>query len=79
MKNFKIKSYCKINLYLRVINKLRSGYHNIKSLITWCKLYDQIIISETKGTGDKIIFSGKFKKGIKKKLLILITILLLDF
>ena len=34
MKNIKIKSCCKINLSLKVLKKLNSGYHNITSLIT---------------------------------------------
>ena len=67
MKNIKIKSYCKINLYLRVIKKLKNGYHNIISLITFCNLYDLISISKTNNSKDKISFSGKFKKGINKK------------
>ena len=67
MQNFKIKSYCKINLSLKVIKKLRSGYHNIASLITFSELHDIMSISEIKGTKDKISFSGKFKIGINKK------------
>ena len=67
MKNFKIKSYCKINLSLRVIKKLKNGYHNIVSLITFCDLHDVILISETKDLKDRISFSGKFRKGIRKK------------
>jgi len=67
VKNFKIKSFCKINLYLKVIKKLNNGYHNIKSLVTFCKLYDLITISEIKGMNDKISFSGKFKRGINVK------------
>ena len=67
MKNFKIKSFCKINLSLRVLRRLNSGYHNIASLITFCDLYDVISISEIRGLEDKISFSGKFKKGINKK------------
>ena len=66
MKNFKIKSYCKINLSLRVIKKLNNNYHNIVSLITFCGLYDLISISKIKNLNDKISFSGKFKKGINK-------------
>ena len=66
MKKFKIKSFCKINLSLRVINKLRNGYHNITSLITFCDLHDVISINQIDGTIDKISFSGKFKKGIDK-------------
>ena len=67
MKNFKIKSYCKINLTLRVIKKLNNNYHNIISLITFCDLHDVISISKTESPKDKISFSGKFKKGINKK------------
>ena len=67
MKKFKIKSFCKINLYLRIINKLSNGYHNIISLITFCDLHDVISIKRISGLEDKISFSGKFKIGIDKK------------
>ena len=67
MSNFKIKSYCKINLSLRVLKKLNSGYHNIISLITFCDLHDVISISKIRNLKDKINFSGKFKKGINEK------------
>ena len=67
MKKFKIKSFCKINLSLRVLKRLSNGYHNIKSLVTFCDLHDVISISEIKGVKDKISFSGRFKKGVSKK------------
>ena len=67
MNSFKIKSYCKINLTLKVISKLNSGYHNIASLITFSYLHDDIFISKINKLKDEIIFSGKFKKGINKK------------
>ena len=67
MKNFKIKSYCKINLNLRIIKKLKNGYHNISSLITFCDLHDIISISKIKKPKDKITFSGKFSNNISKK------------
>ncbi len=67
MKKFKIKCFCKVNLCLRVIKKITKNYHAIKSLITFCNVYDVITISKNKGFKDKIIFSGKFKKGINKK------------
>ena len=67
MDNIKIKSYCKINLSLKVLKKLNSGYHNIISLITFCDLYDVISISRIRNLKDEISFSGKFKKGINKK------------
>jgi len=66
--NIKIKSYCKINLSLKVLKKLNSGYHNIISLVTFCDLYDVISISRIRNLKDKISFSGEFKKGINKKL-----------
>jgi len=65
--NIKIKSYCKINLTLKVLKKLNSGYHNIISLITFCDLHDLISISRIRDLKDKISFSGKFKKGINNK------------
>ena len=67
MKNIKIKSYCKINLSLRVLKKLKTGYHTIFSLITFAQLHDVISISKTKKSRDEISFSGTFKKGIDKK------------
>ena len=67
MKNFRIKSFCKINLSLRITKKLSNGYHNIRSLITFCDLHDLISISKIKSLNDKISFSGKFKKGINQK------------
>ena len=67
MNNIKIKSYCKINLSLKVLQKLSNGYHNIISLVTFCDLYDVITISRIRNLEDKISFSGKFSKGINKK------------
>ena len=67
MKNFKIKSYCKVNLSLKIRKKLKNGYHNISTLITFCDLYDLISISKINKSKDKISFSGKFCKGIDKK------------
>ncbi|MBA1338512.1 MAG: 4-diphosphocytidyl-2-C-methyl-D-erythritol kinase [Pelagibacterales bacterium] len=67
MKKTKIKSYCKINLTLRVIKKLNNGYHEIKSLITFCDLFDMISISKTYKTKDEINFFGRFKKNINEQ------------
>ena len=64
MKYFKIKSYCKINLTLRIAKKLSNGYHNIVSLITFCGLHDVVLISKVDNFEDKITFTGKFRKGI---------------
>ena len=67
MKNIKIKSFCKINLSLKIIKKLKNGYHNISSLVTFCDLHDMILISKINSEKDKITFSGKFQNGINKK------------
>ncbi len=67
MKKKKIKSYCKINLTLKIIKKLKNGYHAISSLITFCNLYDTISIFKIKGQKDKIVFYGNFSQGINKK------------
>ena len=64
MKKNKLKSYCKVNLFLRIIKKLKNGYHNIQSLVIFCDLHDEITISKIKNARDKISFSGKFSKGI---------------
>ena len=67
MKKISLKSFCKINLTLRVLKKLKNGYHEIETLITFCKPHDEITISRTRNISDKITFSGKFKKGIDRK------------
>ena len=64
MKRVKIKSFCKINLSLKVLKKLKNGYHNIASIITFCDIHDVISIREIKASRDKITFSGRFKKNI---------------
>ena len=66
MKKSQIKSYCKINLSLRVISK-NAGYHNITSFVTFSKLHDLISIKNIDGLRDRISFSGQFKKGINIK------------
>jgi len=67
VKNFKLKSYCKINLFLKVIKRLNNGYHKIMSLITFCNLYDEITISKINSKRNKVSFIGPFKKGINQK------------
>ena len=67
MKKIKLKSYCKINLLLRVLKRLKNGYHSISSLITFCNLYDIISINQGYFSSDKVSFSGKFKKNINVK------------
>ena len=67
MKKFKIKSFCKINLSLKILERLNNSYHNIRSFITFCNLFDIIKIYKIKGSKDKINFNGKFKNNINIK------------
>ena len=67
MKNFKLKSFCKINLTLRIIKKLSNNYHTIQSLVTFGDIYDEINFEEIKSKKDKVIFKGLFKKNISIK------------
>lgn len=48
MKQIKLNSYAKINLFLDVLNKREDGYHNIKSVMQRVDLYDKLQISENK-------------------------------
>ena len=64
MKKFLIHSFCKINLSLRVIKRLNTGFHKIQSLVTFVNLFDKISIKEIKSTEDRIKFYGKFKHNI---------------
>ena len=61
----KIKSFSKINLTLRVLNKLKNGMHNIETNSVLINLFDEIKI--TKRNEDKVSLKGKFKKKIHQK------------
>ena len=66
MRVFLINSYCKINISLRVIKKLKNGLHKINTFITFARIFDQIYIKEIKNSKDKILFYGPFKNNISK-------------
>ena len=66
MRVFLINSYCKINISLRVIKKLKNGLHKINTFITFARIFDQIYLKEIKNTKDNISFYGKFKNKISK-------------
>ena len=53
MKKYKLKSYCKINLSLRVLKRLDNGYHKIMSLMTFCDLYDVVSITKNNKMKDE--------------------------
>jgi len=60
-------AFAKVNLTLRILSKLKHGYHRIQSFIIFLNLKDRIQLSESDLKYDKIIFKGKFGKGINKK------------
>ena len=68
MKTYKIKSYCKINLSLKILKKLSNGYHSISSVITFCDPFDEISISKIRNHKDIILFYGRFSFGIDQKI-----------
>ncbi len=46
MTRFSIKAPAKINLYLKVLNKRKDGYHNLLSLMQMVGLYDHLTFEE---------------------------------
>ena len=74
----KVNSWAKINLSLNVIKKLSNKYHNIESLITFIKIYDEIKIKIFNKRKHKIYFTGKFSKGIPKNNTVLKLLNLLE-
>tara|TARA_B100001057_G_C22727227_1_gene902213 strand:- start:29 stop:859 length:831 start_codon:yes stop_codon:yes gene_type:complete len=61
----KLKSYSKINLSLRVMNRLKNGMHNIETNSVLVNIFDEINIQKDKK--NLVIFKGKFKSSINKK------------
>jgi 4-diphosphocytidyl-2-C-methyl-D-erythritol kinase len=61
----KLKSYAKINLFLKVLKK-NKFFHKIQTLITQINIADLISIEENRDLKDKIIFYGPFKPKIEK-------------
>ena len=66
MRYYKIKSYAKINISLGVLDKLKFKSHKIESLFSFIYLHDEIFIKKINNKNHKIIFYGKFSKGIFK-------------
>jgi len=64
MKYYKIKSYAKINISLRILGKLKSKFHKIESLFSFINLHDEIFVKKINDKNHKIIFYGRFSKGI---------------
>ena len=61
----KIKSFSKINLTLRVLNKFKNGMHNIETNSVLVNLFDEISIK--KAVKDAVTFKGKFRNKIDLK------------
>jgi 4-diphosphocytidyl-2-C-methyl-D-erythritol kinase len=66
MRYYKIKSHAKINISLGILGKLKSKFHKIESLFSFINLHDEIFIKKINNNNHKIIFNGKFSKGISK-------------
>ena len=66
MRYYKIKSYAKINISLGVLDKLKFKSHKIESLFSFIYLHDEIFIKKINNKNHRIIFYGKFSKGISK-------------
>src|SRR6056300_61185 len=62
-----IKSFSKLNLFLKVLKKNRDKLHNIQSNTVLINLYDQIEIKKINEKKDKINFIGRFKESVQKK------------
>jgi len=62
-----LKSYSKINLFLKVLKKNKDKLHNIQSSTMLLDLHDKISIRKIKKKKDKIVFTGTFKKNINTK------------
>ena len=61
-----IKSYSKVNLFLRVLKKNSNKLHNIQSSVMLLDLHDRISIKSTSKKKDEINFVGQFKSNINK-------------
>jgi len=66
-------SPAKINLFLKIINKRKDGFHNIRSGITFINLYDEVIANksskfEIKYIGNFAPSNNKFEDCIIEKL-----------
>tara|TARA_B100000963_G_C22571988_1_gene646563 strand:+ start:635 stop:1513 length:879 start_codon:yes stop_codon:yes gene_type:complete len=63
--NIIMLSPAKINLYLEVLEKTSSGYHNIESLMTFCDFGD--VISIKKAQSFKLTIDGPFSENLSLK------------
>ena len=79
MKVHKLKSNAKININLNITGKsVSKKIHFIESLVVFIGLSDLINIQKTNYKSHKVIFKGKFYKGITKKNTVIKLLNLLD-
>ena len=79
MKVHKLKSNAKININLNITGKsVSKKIHFIESLVVFIDLSDLINIQKTNYKSHKVIFKGRFYKGVTKKNTVLKLLNLLD-
>lgn len=54
----KIRAYAKVNLILKVIDKMANGYHELQMLNTKINIYDEIDIEQTNENVDELYFQN---------------------
>lgn len=59
MRKITLKSPAKINLYLKVLNKTKDGYHNIETIFERINLFDEIELSDSKNGSIEVICCDK--------------------
>ncbi len=57
-----LKSYAKINLFLRVVNKMTNGYHNLETLMSYIDLHDIITIRTNTKSTPGLYITGPFAR-----------------
>ena len=64
MRTVSVKSFAKINISLRVVNKRSDGYHELDSIMVPIELHDSIIISPLFNSGDNFVTVDDFSNGL---------------
>ena len=62
----KIRSYAKVNASINILGKDKNKLHKIETFFFFINLFDEIYISEKKTLDHRVVFSGRFSKGIEK-------------
>ena len=62
------KSYAKLNLFIRILEKRLDGYHNIQSIFEKISLFDELIFEKRKD--NKVIIKSNIKSLEKKNIIL---------